>query len=341
MTFYSRYVIFFILKKGAIALSVKNQILQALEQNKGHVLSGQELANRFCVSRAAIWKAMKALKEEGYRIQATTNKGYCLEECSDMLSSVGTETYLSSKHSRCRIHSYDSIDSTNFHAKKIAVDGAAHGTVIMANEQTAGRGRMGRRFYSPADTGLYMSVILRPDGDIQNTMLITVAAAVAVCQSIEALTTRKPQIKWVNDIFLDGKKICGILTEAVSDFESGMVESVIVGIGLNVSTLPEQFPPELRSIAGSLFSNGITRNRLAAEIINRLLDMQENLSDSRLIEEYKKRSLLLGKEVSYCRNGQSHTGTAHDINAKGNLLVRHDSGDISVLRSGEVSITAV
>lgn len=319
-------------------MSVKSRVLEIMEKNRSKAISGQELADYLSVSRAAIWKAIRSLKEEGYQIEATTNKGYLLMDNNDILSGEGIKTYLQPEYQNNPVIVYKQIDSTNLEGKKIAAVGTKHGTVILAEEQTEGRGRLGRSFYSPAQTGIYMSIILKPQKSLNDFLLITVAAAVGVCRVIKKLTDKKPQIKWVNDIFLDNKKICGILTEAVSNFEIGMVESVILGIGINIKTNENQFPEELREIAGSLFSEGITRNQIAAEIINEIMKLSENLEDKTLIEEYKKYSLVLGKIISYNKNGEIYTAKAIDINNQGNLVVENEQGETYIIQSGEVSI---
>lgn len=319
-------------------MSIKSRVLEVLEKNRAKAISGQELADYLSVSRAAIWKAIRSLKEEGYQIEATTNKGYLLLDHNDIVSGEGIKTFLLPEYQNNPIIVYKQIDSTNLQGKKIAATGAANGTVILAEEQTQGRGRLGRSFFSPSQTGIYMSIILKPQKSLNDFLLITVAAAVGVCRAIKKLTHKEPKIKWVNDIFLEGKKICGILTEAVSNFEIGTIESVILGIGLNVKTSENQFPDELREIAGSLFPEGITRNQIAAEIINEIMNLSENLEDTSLIEEYKEYSLVLGKIISYKKNEALFTAKAIDINNQGNLIVENDKGEISVIQSGEVTI---
>jgi BirA family biotin operon repressor/biotin-[acetyl-CoA-carboxylase] ligase len=168
--------------------------------------------------------------------------------------------------------------------------------------------------------------------------MITTAAAVAVCLAIEQLTELHPQIKWINDLYLNGKKICGILTEAVSDLESGGIESVIIGIGLNCTTPQDTFPEELRAIAGSLRISGTMRNKLAAGIINELFTFCYDLNNPALMEEYKKRSLMVGKTITYNKGRMQVSGTVLDINEHGNLVVETNSGEIDVLFSGEITI---
>ena len=239
------------------------------------------------MSRAAVWKAVKSLEEEGHRITAATNRGYQLEAASDVLTAQGVRYHLRPAYRDCAVLVERRVGSTNTQVKKLAADGAGGRTILLADEQTAGRGRMGRGFYSPARTGVYMSLLLRPETDSAQLPIITVAAAAAVCEAIEALTGLETQVKWVNDVLVGGRKVCGILTEAVSDFESGRTESVIVGIGVNVKTPPALFPAELREIAGSLLPASVSRNRLAAEIANRLFDYAADLPGRAYLEPYR------------------------------------------------------
>ncbi|MEG1870124.1 MAG: biotin--[acetyl-CoA-carboxylase] ligase, partial [Oscillospiraceae bacterium] len=214
-------------------MSVKSSVLQMLEANRGNSVSGQQLANELGVSRSAVWKAIKALETDGYAIEAVTNKGYLLASSNDLISAEGINNYLAAQYKKLPITALKTVSSTNTHARMMAANGAKHGTIVVSEEQTNGKGRMGRTFFSPEGSGIYMSIILRPNTHTTNAVFITTAAAVAVCRAIAKLTVAKPTIKWVNDIILRDKKICGILTEAVTDFENGMVESVVVGIGIN------------------------------------------------------------------------------------------------------------
>ena len=198
---------------------------------------------------------MGQLRAQGYLIESVTNKGYRLSSRSDVLSEAGVERYL--KATGLRIQVVDRVDSTNSAMKRMAAEGAPHGSVLIANEQSAGRGRMGRSFYSPPGTGIYMSLLLRPHTDAQRATLVTASAAVAVAEAIEQLAGEPVQIKWVNDIFLDDKKISGILTEAAFGLESGVPEYVVVGVGINACAPEGGFPPELAEIAGSLWQSPV------------------------------------------------------------------------------------
>ena len=233
-------------------MTVKSSLLEMLEKNKGEVLSGESIAGELGCTRAAVWKAVKSLREEGYHIEAGPNKGYMLAKDTNRLSQEGIRLFLDDP--KVKIDIYDELESTNQTAKKEAMMGeAGHGAFVIARSQTAGRGRRGREFYSPADTGLYMSVILKPQGTIHDSLLITTAAAVAVYRAVAQLCGIQLDIKWVNDLFYKGKKVCGILTEAVTDFESGNIEFVVVGMGLNLYLDQENLPQKLRSIAGALY----------------------------------------------------------------------------------------
>lgn len=319
-------------------MSVKTELVKILESNRACDLSGQELAEQLGVSRAAIWKAVNALRQEGYQIEAANNRGYRLSGGTDRLSEAGIRLWLDDSCPVNRLLVFDTVDSTNTYLKQYALSGGQDGDVAVANQQTAGRGRLGRSFCSPADSGVYMSFLLKRQLPLADAAFLTVIAGVAVCRAIEACTGQQPGIKWVNDVFLNGKKICGILTEAVSDCETGMAESIVVGIGINVKTKPGQFPPEVRKVAASLNQGQLQRNRLAAEVMQAFFALLDNWDKTEVLEAYKKRSILIGKTVSYVKNGQTFIGTAADVNENGNLIVILKDGARDVLQSGEVSI---
>lgn len=320
-------------------MSVKNDVLQMLEQNKGKNISGQELAEKLGVSRTAVWKAINSLKNEGFLIEGVSNKGYSLAVSSDLLSSEGICLYLENEYKNIPITVYKTINSTNTEAKLMIMNNAVHGTVIISEEQLSGRGRMGRAFYSPSQSGIYMSIILKPNLSSNDSILITTAVAVAVSLAIEKVTGVVTKIKWVNDIYLNDKKICGILTEAVTDMESGTINSVVVGIGINVKT--EVFPKEIENIAGSILKtkeNKFIRNQLAAEIINNILSILSDISSRKFIELYKERSMILGERVRYCKDNQWYEGYAQDIDTNGGLIIFHDDGHKEILNSGEITV---
>ena len=325
-------------------MSTKDRILELLEQQRGQSISGEHLAEILSVSRNAVWKAVKELQKDGYDIVAVTNKGYCLSNENDIISIQGIKPFLSKKSLSYanKIKIYKSLESTNKTAKEMAVAGAEHGTVVISDCQTKGRGRYARNFFSPSGGGLYMSIVLRPEVlPFENPTTITAFAAVSVCEAIESVSKKVPQIKWVNDIFIDGKKVCGILTEAVTDFESGGLDWVVLGIGINVYTRTEEFPTELQAIATSIYPDkkllGV-RNKLSAEIINRILGLKVLPSETEVFEKYKKRLMILGKEITVIQNQTEYRATAIDVDSIGHLIVKNEKGEIITLYSGEIRI---
>ena len=210
-------------------MSTKSEVLKLLEENKGTYLSGEELAIKLGCSRTAIWKAMKTLREEGYEILAVNNRGYALSKENNVLSEEAIRLGLNKK--AVKIEVKREIPSTNQYLKQKGIEEEyEEGSVVVAESQSAGKGRRGRHFYSPGKCGLYMSVLLKPKKTAQESLKITAAAAVAVCRAVEKVCKVSLGIKWVNDLYLGEKKVCGILTEAVSDFETGDIELVVVGI---------------------------------------------------------------------------------------------------------------
>ena len=325
-------------------MSTKNRILELLEQQRGESISGEHLAGVLGISRNAVWKAIKELQKDGYNIVAVTNKGYCLSAENDIISIPGIKPFLSerSQFYANKIQVHKSLESTNKTAKEMAVAGAEHGTIIISDCQTMGRGRYSRNFFSPSGGGLYMSIVLRPEAmHFKNPTSVTAFAAVSVCEAIESISTKVPRIKWVNDIFIDGKKVCGILTEAVTDFESGGLDWVVLGIGINVHTRTEDFPCDLQSIATSIYPDekrsGV-RNRLSAEIINRILGFETLPSETEIFEKYKKRLMVLGKKITVIQNQVEYKATAIDVDSVGHLVVKNESGERITLSSGEIRI---
>ena len=325
-------------------MSTKNRILELLEQQRGESISGEHLAEILGISRNAVWKAVKGLQKEGYNIVAVTNKGYCLSDENDIVSIPGIKPFLSEKNQPYanKIHIYKSLESTNKTAKEMAVAGAEHGTVIISDCQTMGRGRYSRNFFSPPGGGLYMSIVLCPEVlHFENPTSVTAFAAVSVCEAIESISKKTPKIKWVNDIFIDGKKVCGILTEAVTDFESGGLGWIVLGIGINVHIRTEDFPGDLQSLATSIYPDekmpGV-RNKLSAEIINSILELDTLPSETEIFEKYKKRLMMLGKEITVIQNQTEYKATAIDVDSVGHLIVKNENGEIITLSSGEIRI---
>ncbi len=312
-------------------MSLKSNLLAELETHRDTALSGQTLAERFGVTRNAVWKAVNALKSEGYAVESTPNRGYRLAPDTDRLSAEGIRATLQAD---IPVYCFESLDSTNNEAKRRLAGGEAGPFLIAAEEQTAGRGRLGRAFCSPRGTGLYITVALASGGSAESALGVTAYAAVSVADAVERLTGRQTRIKWVNDLFLGDKKVCGILTEAVTDFESGMLESLLVGIGINLR--PGEIPVELQDTVGSLDCATPAKNRLAAAITDALLAYPP--ASPGYLSAYRARSLTLGRHVRWRQGEQSGEGVAVDIDSTGALVVQSNDGTRVTLRSGEVAL---
>lgn len=319
-------------------MSTKSDVLFLLKKQQNKFVSGQQIADVLKLSRTSIWKAIKALEEDGYLISAVRNLGYRLRESADIMTKDDVLSFLDKEKRPPDIRVLKTVDSTNDYAKKLALCGEPNGSLVLAEEQTSGRGRNGKSFYSPEKTGLYMSVLLRPDRNDSGVHLLTLAAAVAVCETIEKLYALRPRIKWVNDIYLNGKKICGILSEAGIDLESGGIEYVVIGIGINCTTTDAAFPEELRGKAGSIGIIGISRCELAAGIYERITEMFGRLGEKSLIERYRELSIVQGKEIDFLYEGIETRAVVNGINDDGSLSVRLKGGTNIFLLGGEISL---
>lgn len=332
-------------------MSTRSTLLKILEKNKGGFMSGQDLADELDISRTAVWKAIKDLQSDGYNITATTNKGYSLSPGSDILSAEAIIQNHADIEDIKRIHIYKEVDSTNNEGRRLIMDGKPSGTVIFAEKQTSGKGRRGKTFSSPAGDSIYVSFILEPLLDVKDSLLITVAASVAVARAVLKIGSEdgrplNPRIKWVNDVYLDNKKICGILTEAVSDVESGQIQSLVLGIGININISPDDFPENLRDIVGTVHISPGLRNRFAALIINEISQIQQEineyiskgLDEPVFMDEYRQRSMILGQGIYVIRNDKTIEAEAIDIDRHGGLLVKYQTGETELLNTGEISI---
>ena len=312
------------------------KVLTILEQNRGEPVSGSQIAKELGVSRNSVWKAVLKLKEAGYPIESAPRRGYRLREESDILSKEGILPHL--KHTECAQHLtvLSTVDSTNRYLKNAANSGAPHFSVVIADEQTAGRGRKDRSFYSPSGSGIYMSVLVRPQGDNADTVFLTAAASVAGRRALTRFTDEEIGIKWVNDLYLHQKKICGILCEGGFEMETGRIDHVVIGIGINIH--PTTLPNDLIPIVGHLSDREINRNEVAAAVLDELYEIIRSLDKNAVLEEYKAHSILLGKEVRVMANGREETALAIDIDPDAHLIVRTAYGEEKALFSGEVSI---
>ena len=238
-----------------------------------------------------------------------------------------------------QVSCYDKLDSTNILAKSKAADGASEGDLTIALSQTGGRGRMGRSFYSPEGSGIYFSLVLRPKIKAEDISLITPVAAVAVARAIEDIARKSPKIKWVNDLFIDNKKVCGILSEAAFCGD-GSAEYVILGIGINLLVPKSGYPEYIKSIAGSVFKRdeAFNANELVAAIVNIFFELYADLKSENTLEEYQKRMMLIGSNINYIQNGVQKSGSVVGIDNKFRLIIKNEKGESVYLKSGEVTI---
>lgn len=324
-------------------MSLKSKIVEILKEKNDYV-SGEEMSNLLGVSRTAVWKTISRLKEEGYVIEAVTNKGYYLKQSPDLLTEEEISPTLKTRYIGRKIYHYKQVDSTNKEAKKLAIDGAAEGSIVISEEQTAGKGRLGRTWASPYGLGIWMSLILRPQITPVEVSKITLIAALAVSKTIQKVTGLKAEIKWPNDILINKKKVCGILTEMSAEMDK--INYIILGIGLNVNT--EEFPEEIAHKATSLKIEGkksYDRKELTQELLfeienyYRLFTKQETVD--KLLEEYKACCVTLNKEVKIIRNGIEYIGKAVGLTENGELLVEKEDGELIHVFSGEVSVRGI
>jgi len=321
-------------------MSVKEKTLEVLENNRGSYISGAELAGMLKVSRNAVWKAIKSLEKEGYIIDAVKNRGYRLADTNDILSEQSIQKYIKEHQDVFKIQVYKCLRSTNETLKELAFNGGEEGIVVIAEEQTCGRGQLGRSFYSPMGTGIYMSLLLRPKMNLEDALFLTTSAAVAVSQAIEYVSHRKAQIKWVNDVYCDGKKVCGILTEASLNVEAGGIDYIVLGIGINVNKPEEGFPDDITRIADSIFDNTKTnvRSQLIAEVLMRFWNYYEHLEEKKFLEEYINRSCLIGKKVLIERKEGEEEVEVMAINEQCHLIVKHADGKEEEIYAGTVRL---
>ena len=322
-------------------MTTKEKLLALLEDSKGTFFSGEEIARTLQVSRAAVWKAVNALREDGYTIDAATNKGYRLSPDSDILSPQGIRRFLKPEYRDLDLTVLPTAPSTNALVREKANQGCPEGCVIVACEQTDGRGRYGRQFFSPVDSGVYLSLLLRPTAySPQQATCLTAAAAAAMCQAIEAVTGQQPGIKWVNDIFLHGKKVCGILTEAAVGLETGTLNYMVLGAGVNLYPPVKGFPEEIQPIAGSVLERSCpeAKNRLVGEFLNRFWYFYTHPECRAYLEDYRARSLAIGQNVTVLSAGKAVSAYAYGIDDDFRLLVRYDSGKTEALSYGEIRI---
>lgn len=320
--------------------NLRRRILKLLYEENGKYISGEELSQRFQVSRTAIWKHINALKEEGYGIESTHKKGYRLMETSDKLIPEVLERNLDTNEIGKKIIYFHTIGSTNIYAKEIARE-VPHGTVIISEEQTSGRGRLGRDWISPKGEGIWMTIILKPDIPPTEGMKMTQIAAAAVVRAIKKMTHLEVLIKWPNDVVFEGKKVCGILTEMAGELNK--MDYLIVGIGINANN--QSFPQELQAMATSLalhMGKAIDRQNLIIHILEEFeklyLDYIREGNLQKTLEIVRDYSAILGRSIYVIKGKEKFKAKVLEINDVGLLKIRHEDGREELLFSGEVSI---
>ena len=323
----------------------KETVLALLLRERGRFVSGESISASLGITRAAIWKSISALRAQGYEIDAVPGRGYCLKSLPDTLSEQTVRSYMDKVQTvGKRIDCFDSIDSTNAYLKRIALDGAPDGTVAVAAEQTSGRGRRGRSFQSAAGKGVYLSLLLRPDMTPQQLMPLTGLIAVAMSRAVDRVAGTHSQIKWTNDLVLNGRKLCGILTELSVEGETGELQYVVAGIGFNVSQREEDFDGEVAHIATSILRETgklVSRAALSAAMIEELDALYAALKSGdtgAYLDEYRRRCVTIGREVQLLWQETKEKVTALDVDEEFGLIVRRGNGAVETIRTGEVSV---
>lgn len=322
---------------------MKEEILRLLRSADGYI-SGQELCNRFGVSRTAVWKAINKLKEAGYEIEAQQNKGYRLMAAPDLMTEAEIKSLMHTEWVAKEVLYFDTIDSTNTKAQELAEKGYPSGTLVVADKQESGKGRRGRSWVSPSGTGIFMTLMIKPDINPNNASMLTLVAALAVAKAITSVTGEEALIKWPNDIVVNGKKVCGILTEMNAQFD--YINHIVVGIGINVHN--ESFPEEISQMASSLMIEAGGKRFHRAQIIAETMSYFEQYYDtflktqdlSALVREYDKLLVNRNKSVRVLDPKEPFDGKAMGITPKGELIV--DTWESrKLVSSGEVSVRGI
>ncbi len=322
---------------------MKEEILRLLRSADGYI-SGQELCNRFGVSRTAVWKAINQLKEAGYEIEAQQNKGYRLMAAPDLMTEAEIKSLMHTEWVAKEVLYFDTIDSTNTKAQELAEKGYPSGTLVVADKQESGKGRRGRSWVSPSGTGIFMTLMIKPDINPNNASMLTLVAALAVAKAITSVTGEEALIKWPNDIVVNGKKVCGILTEMNAQFD--YINHIVVGIGINVHN--ESFPEEISQMASSLMIEAGGKRFHRAQIIAETMSYFEQYYDtflktqdlSALVREYDELLVNRNKAVRVLDPKEPFDGKAMGITPKGELIV--DTWESrKLVSSGEVSVRGI
>lgn len=318
---------------------MRDKIIKIMLNSDYEFISGEEISKLLGISRAAVWKHIKNLKEQGYEIESINKKGYRLKEKPmDILTQQNIIHLLNTGFIGRNIIHFDTIDSTNTYAKSIGYD-SCDGTVVISEEQTSGRGRIGRLWHSKKHEGIWMSIILKPDITPMEAPFITLIAGASVVKALSNLGIES-YIKWPNDLIINGKKVCGILTELSAEIER--VNYIVVGIGINVKSI--EFDNEISKVATSIFKEGYEVTRV--DIVKNILEEFEHLykdyihggNKEAVLEICRNKSAVVGKKVYAIKGNQKEFVECLDINEDGNLIVKNEKGDVKEIMSGEISI---
>ena len=318
-------------------------VLSMLRSRPEEYVSGEQMSQDLGISRTAVWKAIDGLRQEGYEIDSVRNRGYRLQSAPDRLREGELTGWLEGCRLGKQLLCLERIDSTNTECKRQAMAGVPEGLAVLAEEQTAGRGRAGRSFQSPRGGGLYLSVLMRPALELWEVSNMTAWVAVAVCDAVEEVCGARPQIKWTNDLVLNGKKLCGILTELGLESETHRLDYLVTGVGLNVNQKTEDFEGEVRDIATSLcleLGHPIRRADLAGAILKKLDEMYVQFphNKTRYLEQYREDCITLGKQVQLITPTSRRQAVALDIDEEFRLVVELPDGSREALSTGEVSV---
>ncbi|KEH99340.1 biotin--[acetyl-CoA-carboxylase] ligase [Clostridium massiliodielmoense] len=321
---------------------MKEDIISLLKENEDNFISGEKISERLGITRAAVWKHMKSIKEDGYEIESVSRKGYKLISSPDLLTFEEVNPYLKTNYIGKDIRYYNTIDSSNTKAKELGAAGAKEGTVVISEEQTGGRGRLGRTWVSPKFKGIWMSIILRPDIEPMEASKITQIGAASVCISINELGL-KSAIKWPNDIVLNSKKVCGILTEMSGELNK--INYIVMGIGINVNIESDDFPGDIKNIATSIKIEGgskVKRKELVGKVFNNFEILYDEFIKSGTIKKSinicKENSALIGKQVKIIKRSDEVFAKAIGLTEDGELIVEYNDGKVDKIVSGEVSV---
>lgn len=318
-------------------MKLKDEVIRILENKTGQYVSGEYIASKLNVTRNAVWKAINELRTAGYDISSVTNKGYILSEDTDIISENIIYKELSDLSDKFNISKYKEVSSTNNIAREMAVDGAPNFTVVLAENQTEGRGRNGKKFFSPS-SGIYMSVIIRPYSNEFTPAVITCAAALCVARAIEDLTDLRPDIKWVNDVYINNRKVCGILTEGAYSFEDARLDYALVGIGVNVRRPDNGFDESIKDIATYITDSEPLKNKIIGRILYYMYAYFSHIDISNIWKDYNERMRFRGREVTVILPNKSYEATIDSITDDFGLNVKDKEGNIHTLNFGEISL---